>query len=59
MAPPILRPLLVPLRFTPIDLVVSVGARLRLTIAGSSIVPDGLDGIYPGLGAIFQGPTMP
>jgi predicted acyl esterase len=58
-AAPTGRPLLVPIRFTPIDLAVPAGHRLRLTIAGSSIVFDGLDGVVPGLGAGFQGPTLP
>ena len=47
------------MRLNPIDLVAPAGTRLRLTVAGSSIVYDGLDGVAPGLGAIFQGPTMP
>ena len=49
-------PLLVRLRFDPIDLVVPAGARLRLTIAGSSIVYDGLDGVTEGLGCGVSGP---
>jgi predicted acyl esterase len=56
---PIGQPVLVSIRFDPIDLVVPAGARLRLTVAGSSIVYDGLDGIAEGLGAVFQGPTWP
>jgi hypothetical protein len=59
LAAPVLQPFLVPLRFDPIDLVVPEGGRLRLTIAGGSILYDGLDGIQQGLGAIFQGPTWP
>lgn len=56
---PIGQPVLLTLRFDPIDLVVPPGARLRLTIAGSSIAWDGLDGVAEGLGVVFQGPTWP
>lgn len=56
---PIGQPFLLSIRLDPIDLVVPAGARLRLTVAGSSIAFDGLDGLGEGLGAVFQGPTMP
>lgn len=56
---PIGTPVPVPIRFNPIDLVVPAGARLRLTVAGSSIVFDGLDGVSPGAGAVLQGPSLP
>jgi predicted acyl esterase len=56
---PIGTPFLVPIRLDPIDLVVPAGARLRLTVAGTSIAFDGLDGLGEGLGAVVQGPTTP
>lgn len=56
---PVLQPLLVSIPLDPTDLVAPVGSRLRLTIAGSSITWDGLDGVGPGAGAVLQGPTMP
>jgi hypothetical protein len=56
---PILTPFEVPIRLDPIDLVVPPGDRLRLTVAGTSIVFDGLDGISQGLGAVVQGPSLP
>ena len=56
---PVLQPLLVSIPLDPTDLVAPVGRRLRLTVAGSSITWDGLDGVSPGLGAVFQGPTLP
>ena len=59
VAPPVGTPVLVPIRFNPIDLAVPAGARLRLTVAGSSIISDGLDGVQEGLGGGFQGPTLP
>lgn len=59
VAPPVLRPVPVQLRFNPTSLVVPKGGRLRLTIAGSVIAYDGLDGTAEGLGAIFQGPSQP
>ena len=59
IAPPVDRPIEVTIRFDPNDLVVPVGARLRLTVAGSSIVYDGLDGLAEGLGVVFQGPALP
>ena len=57
--PPLGTPVLVPIRFNPIDLAVPAGGRLRLTVAASSIVYDGLDGVQEGLGQGFQGPTLP
>ena len=59
IAPPVLQPVLVTIPLDPTDLIAPAGSRLRLTIAGSSIMWDGLDGIAPGLGAVFQGPTLP
>jgi predicted acyl esterase len=56
---PVGQPVLVTLRFDPTDLVVPPGAHLRLTVAGSSITWDGLDGVAEGLGVVFQGPTFP
>jgi LPXTG-motif cell wall-anchored protein len=56
---PVLQPLLVSVPLDPTDLIAPVGSRLRLTIAGSSIMWDGLDGVTPGLGTVFQGPTLP
>jgi hypothetical protein len=52
-------PFEITIRLDPTDLVVPAGARLRVTIAGSSIVYDGLDGIQQGFGAVIQGPTFP
>jgi hypothetical protein len=57
--PPIGVPVRVTLRLNPADLVVPAGGRLRVTIAGSVIVSDGLDGIQEGLGAVFQDPSQP
>ena len=59
IAAPVLQPVLVTIPLDPTDLIAPVGSRLRLTIAGSSIMWDGLDGVTPGLGAVFQGPTIP
>jgi predicted acyl esterase len=56
---PVLEPFLVTIPLDPTDLIAPPGSRLRLTIAGSSIMWDGLDGLAPGLGAVFQGPTLP
>jgi predicted acyl esterase len=58
-APPTGEPVRVTLRFDPVDLVAPAGSHLRLTVAGSSIVFDGLDGLAEGLGVVFQGPTWP
>jgi hypothetical protein len=52
-------PIRVLLRFRPADLVVPRGGRLRLTLAGSLIVFDGLDGVTEGAGALAQGPSAP
>jgi predicted acyl esterase len=57
--PPVGTPVLVPIRFNPIDLAVPAGGHLRLTVAGSSIMFDGLDGVQEGLGQGFQGPSLP
>ena len=56
---PVGTPVLMTLRFNPIDLVVPAGARLRLTLAGSSILWDGADTGYQGAGLILQGPSWP
>lgn len=52
-------PVRIPIRLNPTDLVVPAGGRLRLTIAGSVIAYDGLDGAMKGLGDPLYGPTMP
>jgi predicted acyl esterase len=52
-------PVRVTLRLNPTDIVVPAGGRLRITIAGSVIMFDGLDGVGEGLGAVFQGPSQP
>jgi predicted acyl esterase len=57
--PPIGVPVRVTLRLNPADLVVPAGGRLRVTIAGSVIVYDGLDAVVEGAGAVFQGPSQP
>jgi predicted acyl esterase len=57
--PPIGVPVRVTLRLNPTDIVVPAGGRLRVTIAGSVIMYDGLDGVREGLGAVFQGPSQP
>jgi predicted acyl esterase len=59
IAAPVGQPVLVTIPLDPTDLIAPPGSRLRLTIAGSSIMWDGLDGVTPGLGAVFQGPTVP
>lgn len=56
---PVREPVLVSIPLDPTDLIAPAGSRLRLTVAGSSITFDGLDGISPGLGAVFQGPSAP
>lgn len=58
-SPPLGTPVLVPIRLDPNDITVPAGARLRLTVAGTSIAFDGLDGVLPGLGLVFQGPMWP
>ena len=59
IAPPVGRPIHATVRFNPGDLVIPAGGKLRLTIAGSVIVSDGLDSVQEGLGAILQGPSLP
>ena len=59
IAPPARRPVHATVRFNPGDLVIPAGGKLRLTIAGSVIVSDGLDSVQEGLGAILQGPSLP
>jgi predicted acyl esterase len=55
---PILRPLLVPVRFQPTAIVVPPGGRVRLTIAGSLIVNQGLSQVgVPE--PLFLGPSQP
>src|SRR5688572_4504413 len=46
---PVNQPLRVPLRFNPTSLVVPAGGRLRLTVAASVMVNDGLNGVQRGL----------
>lgn len=58
-APATNTPIRVLLRFRPADLVVPKGGRLRVTLAGSLIVYDGLDGVTEGAGAAAQGPSAP
>jgi hypothetical protein len=57
--PAVNTPIRVLLRFRPADLVVPKGGRLRITLAGSLIVFDGLDGVTEGAGALAQGPSAP
>ena len=52
-------PVRVPVRFQPTDLVIPKGGRLRLTVAGSVIVFEGLDQIRRGAGLLLQGPSQP
>ena len=56
---PVGPPVRVPLRFNHTSLVVPPGGRLRLTVAASVIVNDGLNGIEQGLGAVIEGPSQP
>jgi predicted acyl esterase len=57
--PPVGVPVRVPLRFQPTDLVVPKGGWLKLTLAGSVIVSEGLDQIREGAGVLFSGPSQP
>ena len=57
--PPILEPVRVRLRFDPTELAIPPGGRLRLTLAGSVYVFDGLAPNEPTAGAILYGPSQP
>jgi hypothetical protein len=56
---PVNTPVRIPLRFAATSLVVPKGARLRLTVAASVMVHDGLDAIQTGLGSVIHGPSQP
>jgi hypothetical protein len=56
---PVGEPVRVALRFQPTDLVVPKGGRLRLTLAGSVIVFEGLDQLQRGAGVLVRGPSQP
>ena len=57
--PPFGVPVRAALRFQPTDLVIPKGGRLRLTVAGSVIVFEGLDQLQDGAGVLFRGPSQP
>jgi predicted acyl esterase len=56
---PVNQPVRIPLRFNPTSLVLPAGGSLRLTVAGSVMVNDGLHGVQNGLGAVIEGPSQP
>ena len=56
---PVGTPFKMTLRFNAIDLAVPAGARLRLTLAGSTIINNGADQGYLGAGVVIAGPTQP
>ena len=58
-APAVGSPVRARLRFQPADLVLPKGGRVRLTLAGSVIVFEGVGTIRRGGGVFFQGPSQP